>query len=133
MMHWGWLFIPVLGLSMAVGSLPISGGTWDNATLGEGLAYLQGLTWARTDAGRTVIVGHGDRAFAQLHTLHVGDRVALMMDGVEVINMVVYDMYWTTVDDVSLMTTPTDEWELVLSTCSADESHRLIVRIRTVD
>ena len=131
-MHWGWLFIPVLGLSMAVGSLPISGGTWDNATLGEGLAYLQGLTWARTDAGRTVIVGHGDRAFAQLHTLHVGDQIGLLMDGYDTITLEVVAMEWVTPDDVSIVTQPTSEWELVLITCSSDESHRLIVRARPI-
>ncbi len=152
---WGWLIIPVLVLSMAVGGpLPIveqhfdaSGNEikdlslpyayarhiHDNSTIGNGLAYLGGTTWGRIDAGRTVIVGHGNRAFADLHTLHIGDEIALLMNSYETLHFEVVAIYWTTPGDTSILTEPSVDYELVLMTCSSDESHRLIVRAKLIE
>lgn len=128
---WGWLIIPVLAFSMAVsGPLPVSDGIHDTSTLGDGIAYLDGLTWGRTDAGRTVIVGHGDRAFSDLHTLQVGDEIALFMGDYEPMRFEVFNIVWVTPDDTRVFTLPPSEYELVLMTCSTNERYRLIVQAR---
>lgn len=132
---WGWLIIPALGLSLSVGYAPIVNGVHDTSALGSGIARLQDTTWGRFDGGRTVIIGHGSEqgAFYALHTLHEGDVIALFVGSHEVHEFRVTDMQWVTPDDASILTTPTTEYELVLITCSADESHRLIVRASPVE
>ena len=128
-----WLIIPAIALTMAVGFVPIVNGAYDTAGLGDGIARLDGMTWGRFDTGRAVIVGHGDAAFSELHTLQVGDEIGLLAGPNGVIKLQVIDVYWTVASDTRILTTPTDGYELALIACSANESHRLIVRARLVN
>lgn len=124
----GWLIIPAISLYMPIGVLFVSGGTWDTTTLEYGLAHLDGMTWGRFDAGRTAIAGHSWGGFKDLAQVQVGDEVVLVPNNAKAQALVVWRIDIVPVSDVSLFTTPTDEWELVLITCEGD--FRRIVRAR---
>lgn len=132
------LMIPSIFFNMPVGSISVdSPGFTDYANLGGGVAYIQELTWNRTDAGRTVIIGHNPGAFNNLQNVQVGADIYLLMDGiVEPLHFVVYQVGLIDIEDTWVFNSPPPEYELVLMTCYWDytqnKSRRLIVRAKLV-
>ena len=130
------LIIPSIILNMPVGSISVNSINFvEYANLENGVAYIEELTWNRTDGGRTIIIGHNPGAFSNLQYMQVGDDIYLLMDGIEkTLHFVVYQVGLVDVEDTWLFNSPTSEYELVLMTCYWDytqnKSRRLIVRAK---
>ena len=126
-----WLYIPDINVRDPIDiSLINSDKVHDTTTLGQGVMRLQHTSWEDISAGRTVLIGHGNGVFKNLHTLESGAYIAIISADREILEYEVYHKYWTEISDVSILETPTNVYELVLITCSIDESHRLVVRAR---
>lgn len=133
------LIIPSIFFNMPVGSISVNSPSFvEYANLGNGIAYVEEVTWNRTDAGRTIILGHNPGAFSNLENVQVGDDIYLLMDGIEeTLHFVVYQVGLIDVEDDWIFNSPTNNYELVLMTCYWDytqnKSRRLIVRARLND
>lgn len=125
----GYLIIPHISLYKSVVFVPIEDYTYDLSWLHDGVGHLQYTTWNRTDAGRTVLVGHTPGAFEDVNTLVIGDEIILIM-GDQPHSFTIYEMYFTNRSDASVINSPSDQYEVALITCTSNEDVRLIVKAR---
>lgn len=128
------LYIPSVGVLDPINPspLPVRGETYSTADLDTEVMRLQYMAWKDTSRGRTVLIGHGGGVFQNLHSINYGDHVWIIFSDYPILEFEVYDKYWVLPSDESILTTPTNTYELVLITCSSDESHRLIVKARYI-
>lgn len=124
----GYLSIPSIGLYKSIGFVENSNNGYDLTDLQYGVARLGNTTWGRTDAGRTVLVGHTPGGFEDLIRVQIGDRIIVLM-GQDAYSFEVFDTYIAERSDDSILVTPPSEYEVVLLTCYGD-THSLIVKAK---
>jgi len=125
----GWLFVPDVWLSTRIDPLPIVGGVYDMAAIGDGVGHLEGTAWVTDDWARVVLGAHSTGAFARLHELKRGAWLyvadwphSAVIEGYRVTEIAIVppeDVRWLW---------PTEDETLTLITCYGDDSAgRLII------
>lgn len=94
------------------------------------LLYTNG---ALNKSGNSVIIGHNynnGKLFSNNKKLKVGDKIYITtLDGTKV-TYTIYKKFTTTDDDASFFKRKTDTPEISISTCSDDETHRIVILAR---
>jgi LPXTG-site transpeptidase (sortase) family protein len=129
----GYISIPSLNLYKSVGFIPDSDPSpsshfYDLTDLNYGIAHLEYTMWDNTVGGRTILVGHTPGGFEPVHDIRIGDEIIMLMNG-HAYTFYVFEKYIVHKSNDAILTTPSEEFELVLLTC-VDEEMRLIVKAK---
>lgn len=136
------LFIPTLGVNVAVVDTYLNADSWDVGQLGNNAGHLQGTAWFGAK-GNIALAGHVELAdgspgiFAHIDQLAANDQIILLLGSQEQ-RYTVQDVKKVAPDDLTVLY-PSTKDEVTLITCNAynfiqnDYQNRVVVVAERVD